>query len=188
MVLTADEVIQYSNITAPAGQITSSGLIGMVQAKIIAWTNNNFTTDYYCETSGAFDGSNKTLSGSGFTDAELASGDDVYIYGTIRNNGIKEIATVTNSLITFTTASSVITEAEKVVLVELVKWPEPVKYAAAQMVAYDYDIRPTITPGVRSRSLGPFSESYTTMQGGVIGSYPIDIMDALTPYKILRLD
>lgn len=188
MLLTADECVKYSNITATAATIAASGLLETVQERILAWTNNTFTVDVYWEGSANFSGSARTLTGTGFTDAGLASGDDVYISGSIRNRGIKEISTASNTLLTFTTASNIVNETNRIVDVELVEWPLPVKYAAAQMVAYDYDIRPTVTPGVRSRSLGPFSESFVNMLGGVIGTYPVEIMDALTPYKVIRLD
>jgi hypothetical protein len=77
------------------------------------------------------------------------------------------------------------------IIFAVVKWPLAVKQAAAQMVAYDYDTRPQRTPGVKSFSLGPFSESYNDSSSGAdkglgIFGYPQEILGML-PAPVVRM-
>ena len=188
MIVTGDEVKKYSNISATAATITASGLIEAVQEKIIAYTNNCFTTPIYIDCSGSFDGNARTLTASGFTDAGIMSGDDVYIYGPHRNGGVNEVTTATNTVLTFSTSSNIVSEANQFARVAVIRWPLTVKIAAALMIAYDYDTRPTLTPGVASRTLGPFSESFAQGAFDFGIGYPREILSTLDMFKIARLD
>jgi hypothetical protein len=54
----------------------------------------------------------------------------------------------------------------------------------AEMIAYDYDVRPRRTAGIKSRSLGPLSETYTIDNDNF--GYPLEILNKLERYKLVR--
>ena len=108
-----------------------------------------------------------------------------YLYNSYRNDGYYTISSVTTTTITIASTGSVVTELSGAsILVSLVAWPDALKYAAAQMVKFDYDDRPKRAAGLASQSLGPRSESYTDV--GAYG-YPTDILGMLNQYRIARL-
>jgi len=56
-------------------------------------------------------------------------------------------------------------------------------YAAAQMVKWDYDDRHKVSQGVKSKSLGPWSESYGVQSFG----YPDALLAPLIDFRIVRM-
>jgi hypothetical protein len=188
-VLTATECTVYAPaLSASAATITTSGLIPVVQERINYITNNYFTTGLYVQSSLTFNATDRTIICTGLDWASygFAAGDEVYLYNSYRNDGYVTISSVSTSTLTIVTGTSVVDELSgRSILVSVVKWPTEVKYIAAQMVYYDYDIRKTRSPGVTSRSLGPFSESF----GGTLDAYgyPSELVDSLSPHRIVRL-
>ena len=188
-VITATQVTVYSNITASAATITSSGIIGIVQERINWYCNNWFTTDLDVQGEITFNATAATITcesndweGFGF-----AAGDEVYVYHSYRNDGYYTVDSITGSALTIASTASVVDELSgRSIMVSVVKWPTDVMYAAAKMVEYDYDVRPKRSAGVRSVSLGPWSESYGADANGEFG-YPADILAPLNNHKIVRL-
>lgn len=193
-VVTADEVVLLTNISATAGTITSSGLIPIVQEKINFITNNFFTTEINNSGSMTFDATAKTIvSTNDFAVDGFAASDEIYINGSYRNDGYKSVLTVATTTMTLATTETVYNEISGAnVIISLVKWPTSLKHVAAQMVAYDYDTRKNREQGLTSRTLGPFSETYegsARNSSGGSGSafgYPVAIMAQLEKFSILR--
>lgn len=189
-ILTATEVTQYSNISASAATIAASGLIAQVQERFTQITNNYFTTDLYVRGSVTFNATDGTitLEGGNWATYGFADGDEVYVYRSYRNDGYIEVDSVSGSVLTITSAYSVVDELSgRSILFSVVRWPESVKQPAALMVAYDYDSRGSKTPGVTSHSLGPFSESFGGSVAGTPYGYPAELVDMLRGYTIVRL-
>jgi hypothetical protein len=190
-IVTATEITVYTDISASAGTITTSGLIPIVQERIVDITNNPFITDIQVWGSLTFNATAGTIvSGADLVSLGFIAGDEVYIYGSYRNDGYKTIGSVTSSTITLATGSSVINEVLPTnIMLAVVKWPNPLKYLAAQMIKYDYDDRKSRSIGVTSRTLGPFSE---TLSAGVVSDqpygYPRELIDSLSAYTIARLN
>lgn len=188
MILTASECTQYSNITASAATITASGLIPVVQDRLTMMANNYFVTDLTITDCMAFDNSAKTIiaSGNSFLERGFADGDEIFIYNSHRNDGYYSVASVSTSVLTLTSAMTIYSElSSQTIYIAVVKWPVAIKYIAAQMVAYDYDVRPSVAQNITSRSLGPLSESYTNSTDAF--GYPKSIMESLSPYRMGRL-
>jgi len=187
-IITATEVTVYSDITASAATIVSSGLIPVVQDRINWICNNYFLTDLYLQQQVTFEATAATITGdSSYVSEGFADGDEIYVYHSYRNDGYYTVDSVSAGVITIASTESVIAELSGAsVLISVVAGPRKQKYTAAQMVAYDYDVRPTRPAGVTSVRLGPWSESYGSQSHGEYG-YPADILAPLLDHKIVRL-
>jgi hypothetical protein len=188
-ILTATECTIYSNISASVATIVASGLIPIVQEKICMMTNNYFLTDLDAQDSVTFNATNRTIiaSTANYGSVNFLAGDDIMVYGSYRNDGYFTLDSVSTSTLTVISGQAVVDELSGAsVLISVVKWPVAVKHIAAQMVAYDYDVRPKKSGDVKSHSLGPFSETFTSGDEDEMG-YPRKITDGLVPYRMARL-
>jgi hypothetical protein len=193
MIVTATQVTLYTDISATAGTIVSSGLIPIVQDRINMICNNYFTTDLYFTADMIFaTATNSITVATLWDDQGFVAGDEIYIYGSYRNDGYHTIESISGLSVIITSATSVIAEkAGKPILVSVVQWPKTLAYLAAQMIKYDYDDRPNNEAGVKSKTLGPYSVSYVG-SGGVDNKtpygYPLELIDGLSVYTIARLN
>ncbi len=192
MIVTATEVTLWTNISASASTITDSGLISIVQDKITMITNNYFLTNLDIQDTYTFNATDRTIisEGNNFEDYNFLADDDIFVYGSYRNDGYYTISSVSTSTLTLITGSSVVDELSGAsILISVVKYPNAMKYVAAQMIKYDYDDRPAKSAGVKSRALGPWSESYGTngQAGEMPDGYPAEIIEALSKFTITRL-
>jgi hypothetical protein len=189
MLLSATEVTILSNISASAATIAASGYLEEIQETIFLICNSTFETDLFVQGGMTFYPSTYTIIGTtSFEALNFASGDDIYIYNSYRNDGIKTIASIpSTSTLTLLSSCTIYEElSNRSIMISVVKWPITVKRIAAQMIAYDYDVRPKKSLGVKSFTLGPFSESYTIGDEDEYG-YPKALTDRLIPYRRVRL-
>jgi hypothetical protein len=187
--ITATQVTIYSNISASAATIASSGLIPVVQERVNWITNNYYTTDLYVRGAVTFDAAAATITMSGTTweGNGFAAGDEIYVYHSYRNDGYHTVSSISTSILTITSATSVVAELSgRSVLISVVQWPRDLLTTAARMIAYDYDTRPERAPGVQSVRLGPWGETYKGEASGEFG-YPEDILAPLYSHRIVRL-
>jgi len=187
-ILTATEVTVLSDISASAATITAKGLIPIIQERVTIMTNNYFVTDLYLQDTMTFNTTARTIVASNsFSDENFLAGDDIYVYGSYRNDGYYTVESVSAETLTLASGSTVVDELSgKSILVSVVKWPNDVKKIAAEMIAYDFDERPK-RKGIKSRTLGPFTESYGGIEGLDGDGYPVNITDGLSKYRIARL-
>jgi len=185
-VITTKELLLYSNLTATAATIAAE-LIPMIQDRIAIIANNQFTTDLHLQDDMVFNAAARTIvADSSFAGEGFLSADDIYIYNSYRNDGYYTVASVATVTLTLTTAKSVVAELSgRSILISVVKWPVDVKQIAARMVAYDYNVRPAKSEGVKAHSLGPFSETFSDSEDQF--GYPKSITDQLSSYRIARL-
>lgn len=192
-ILTPTEVTILSNISATAGTIITGDYIKEVTQAINMATNNYFTNDIYFQGFMTFDGAAGTITvDSGIdlvNDYGFVDGDEFYICGSYRNDKYIVASSVSSNVITLATGYSVVSELSgRSIMISLVDWPLPIKRIAAQMIAYDYDKRNSQSSGIKSHSLGPFSETFVNADSKGDGNgYPSSIMDLLIPYRIARI-
>ena len=187
--VTASEVVNYTDINASASTIVASGLIPIVQDRINDYCYNWFLSqdiNLQCAmTFTAATGDIVASGGNSFVTAGFADDDEFYVYGSYRNDGYYTISSVQPATISIVSSESVVAELSGAsILVSMVVWPDALKFAAAQMVKFDYADRPTRVAGLVSQSLGPRSESYAAT--GMYG-YPQDLLGMLDQYRIARL-
>lgn len=186
MILTATEVTLYSNISATVGTIISKKLIESIQETVVMKTNNYFVTELYVAGSVEFNPSARTITSSGsFEDMNFLAGDDIFVYNSYRNDGYYTVESVNENILTLVPGSIIVDELSGVsVIISVVKWPLEIKKIVAEMIAYDYDVRPK-KRGLSSRSLGPLSESWGEALDD--DGYPVSITGKLSKYTIARL-
>ena len=188
--LTATECTIYSSISASAASIAAGGFIPVAQERIMWITNNQFTTDLELQTTVTFNATARTIvttGGDAWAGWGFAAGDEVYVYHSYRNDGYYTVLSISDDTLTLATGATVVDELSgRSILVSVVRWPADLKPVAARMVQFDMEQRSGRTPGVKSRSLGPFSESYSDAVGEY--GYPADLLEPLYDHRVVRLD
>ena len=190
MVITPTECTIYSNISASVGTIISKNLIPIVQERITMMLNNYFLTDLDITDTMTFDpiAGTITASGNSFVDKNFMEADDIYVFNSYRNDGYYTVDTVSDKVLTLISGSDIKDELSgRTILISIVKWPLTVKSVAARMCAYDYDVRDKVSANIKSKSLGPLSESFTEGEKDTYG-YPKKLTSLLLDtYYIARV-
>jgi hypothetical protein len=188
-VVTATQITTFTDISATTPEaITASGLIPIVQDRIVTICNRAFgtglerqTTVTFNATAGTITSSSSDWAGDGF-----AAGDEIWVSNSYRNNGFYNVSSITGSVLTVLSTESVVDELSgRSVYFTVVDWPDELAYVAAWMVKFDYDDRKSRTAGVTARSLGPFSESYSDV--GLTYGYPPEIIEQLNHYRVVDM-
>jgi hypothetical protein len=194
VLITPAEVIQYSSITASAQTILDKKLIETLEFRLPTILNNYFTSDgMQIQVTAKFNPTANTITidQNSWDIFGFKNGDPIYVYSSYRNDGYKKIDTFITNVAYVNSAYSVIDESfptnlGRVITFALVYVPLDVKAVMAEMIAYDYDIRPHRSAGIKSRSLGPLSESYSIDIDNF--GYPNSLLDKLERYKLVRLN
>ena len=184
-VVTAQQVVDWTNTSGTEAKIAASGLIPIVQDRIGVLTNNYFTNGLMLQGPVTFNATARTVvSANNYASRGVYAGAEVMVYGSYRNDDYYTVLSVSTVTITLATGSTVVDELSGAsVLVSVVQWPRDVQHAAAQMVKFDYEDRAGRNSGAVSRSLGPYSESFA--EGGMDFGYPDGILSILRPYKLV---
>lgn len=193
MIISATECTIYSNITASAATILTNNLIPIVQTRLTMMLNNYFATAIEIESTATFDTSARTitLDSANWVDYGFLAGDDVMIYRSLRNDNVVTIASLSNTVAVLTSSCSVVGESflnnsSRMITFNRINWPLDVKAVAAKMCAYDYDVRDSVSSNIKSRSLGPLSETFTDGESDEYG-YPKKLTGILEQYRLMRM-
>lgn len=198
MVIQASAVSTYCpKISASATTIINGKYIETVQERIQLITNNYFTSDdLSIQSTVLFNATARTITLNASTehweDYGFQAGDDIFTYRSYRNDGIKTIESLSDNVLTVTSACSVIKEdfnnsEGPVIYFSVVQWPQSIITIAAKMIYFDVDYRDKNASGLRSRSLGPLSESFGSSETDDIYGYPKKLVDDLCLYRIARV-
>lgn len=190
MLLTPTQISAYTSISGAVTQLH----IDTVVRNINLITNNFFVSDMCFESFATFAGGSGgtiTIVSNSWTDWGFANGDVIYVYASHRNDGYKDVSTVSTSVMTLMTTSTAIAELSgRNIYFSVVQFPEELKGIAANMIAYDVDDRDAVAANVTSHSLGPFSESF----GGANQSgdanpfgYPAKLTAPLNAFRIASI-
>lgn len=185
MLFTPTQVSAYATINGTPTQTQ----IDSVVHNINLITNNFFVSDLCISTDADFaGGSGGTITiGSDWEDFGFSAGDVVYVSNSYRNDGYKDVASVTTSVMTLVTTSSAIAELSgRTIYFSVVQFPESLKKAAAEMIAYDVDQRDAVGADIRSHHLGPFGETFGGDGENTYG-YPSKITNLLIPFMTVSL-
>jgi len=186
-IVTAQQVVDWTDVSITEAAITAKGLIPIVQARATDYCFNWFvSSDIYLQEGMTFNAAAGTIvATNNFATVGFAAGDEILVAGSHRNDGWYFISGTPTATLTIASSATVVAEVSGAsILVSLVQWPAALAFTAAQMVKYDADDRKTRTGGLASQSLGPRSESYTNV--GAYG-YPTDILDGLDQFRVARL-
>lgn len=192
-ILTPAEVKAWTPITASIADIEQRKLIEVVENRIPITLNNYFVSEeIYIKTTAVFNATARsiTIDQNSWSEFGFQAGDNMMIYGSYRNDQFCTIESITDNVAVLTSSYSVVNESfnnnlGRVIYFGLLSWPIEVKMVAAEMVYYDFDIRKKNSPNIKSRSLGPLSETYTDNSGSF--GYPSELWAKLDKYNLAIL-
>lgn len=199
MVITASAVSIYCpKISASAGTITAGKYIEIVQERLFLITNNYFDNESLSiESTAKFNATARTITlnsaSEHWEDYGFQASDDFLINKSYRNNGVKTIESLSDNILTVASSCSVIKEDFNnshgpVIYFSVVQWPQAIISTVAKMIFYDVDYRDKNASGIKSRSLGPLSESFGSSDIDDIYGYPRKLIDDLSLYSIARFN
>lgn len=168
-------------------------LLPQVQADVLDYLNNYFVDTETQYASGDFkliersgsshpqitDTANQEFVKWGFQDDM-----DIIVSGTPRNYGVYTISDVSSSVMKLSSGDTLLSESStvdyggNVIQINRIKWPAGLK----RLVAYIlwYNISKAKTSDIKSKSIGPTSVTYESLEGG---GYPPSIYRGLKNYK-----
>lgn len=185
-IITVSTATQLLGITSSAYDSIFTLLIPQVQKRICLMTNNWFIVAGVSEKAldCDFTSSTLTVAGINWETEGFASGDEIYVSGSYRNDGWYTIDAVSGSVLTIVSTATFTSEVSGAsVTVALVDWDTSIQPIVANMLKYDVDVRPK-NQGLSSISLGNWHEAYNNK--GDYG-YPIDIIAGLQIYTIPKI-
>lgn len=170
-------------------------LLPIVEEAIIKYTNNHFIDSYdgilgitptvytYGNTFSFLNSDNSVNNtDKDFTSMEFQVDDNVRVYDSLHNNKVFKIATIAATKITFDTDISIVDEDnDNTIIIGRVKYPEPIKLVAADMVGYKLQKRGKY---FKSEKIDDYSY---TRDDKLINGYPQSIMSQLDDYSSLYL-
>lgn len=164
--------------------------------RVCAICNNYFTTNQAFVSGGDYTFSAttsiRTAEDSFTMDGNFVAGDDIYIKGTLRNDGFYILSEVSSVLAKISVdaeyaeqavvAENVDTEDLRDVYIYFVKFPRELKPVVANMIRYDIFER-AYKKGIQAEKVGNYSVSYFRAAG--LGyNYPDDIIGGLDMFII----
>jgi len=193
--VTLAEVKSILNYTDSTYDTRIAFWLPFMPGRVCAIANNFFLTNQAFVSSGDFtfsaSASIRTAEDSFVEDGNFKAGDDIWVDGTLQNDGFFVLSAVTTVLCTIDTdslyaetavvAENVETEDLRNVFIGLVMFPRELKVPVANMIRYDMIERPTRT-GVTAEKVGNYSVSYKMTAGTV--DYPADIIGSLNQFTI----
>lgn len=202
MILSLAEAKTYLDISTTDYDSAITRLVPVVQEQITAITHNDFIGRYIVSIN-SFDTNKVVIIPNAYGNI-LDAGDDVYISGSIKNEGHWEIDSVSGNELTITGIKSEPTWVSvdyrftgiSPVNLGYVDWPEHLKYIASQMVQWHMDtgasegISASPTGEVQSATRADISVTYKTSSGSNatsgIYNYPQHVIKDLQQYTLVR--
>lgn len=134
----------------------------------------------------SFDTLTITDSEAQFVEEGFVSGQDVYVAGSLYNDGHYEIDTVSTTEMAMVSASFVIEdEGDSSPTIYLVQWAKGLKTVVSNMIKHQID--QSSGGGAKAEKIGDYSITYkeTPFAGSGASAYPSDIIGQLKPYRKL---
>ena len=156
-------------------------LIPLVQDYVLAFCNTNFPIKNRYVRSGNITFTSGTPAkindaASSFVDAKFTDGMHVLISGSVDNDKIVEVDTVTAGVLTLKTGETLVTEtfSDTDIILQKVKFPTPLKNTVAKMIGFNLD--KNSSKGKKSEKVGAYSVTFST-------EYPDNIMAELRTFR-----
>ncbi len=193
MILTVDEVKQMLGI--PTATETDNAqilaLLPVVQDNVFDYMNNLFLNDEVYISSSAISfaapasGVNSLITGTGetFITEGFFAGAVFVVAGSLINDAIYEIFSLTETIITLPANTIIKTEAVgETVLIQRMDIPEGVKLAMAKMIGDDLKKSMSAGSVAESEKVGDYSVKFSTSTGK-LASYTDDIKSLIDKYR-----
>ncbi|CAM4186177.1 phage head-tail connector protein [Paenibacillus alkaliterrae] len=181
MIATLAEVKSILQIIDTSKDSVINALLPSVERFILDWTRNQFKqTKVRIQGKGiSFDATTKAIldSAGGFVLRKFAPGIQIVVEGSLLNDGVYKINTVTATQLTLTPESVLKAEsAGEYVTITMVSYPASLKLDVASMISFA--MAKANKEGIQSESLGDYSVTFTDAS-----TYPGVILSRLRPYR-----
>lgn len=190
MIATAAEIKTLLQITAVTWDTLIAALIPIVTDDVFNITNNPFYDgNVWAESDGlTFASAGGTITTDDATDFDylhLASGDDILVEGSLRNDGFYPVTSKVDGVITITSPFTLSdetppTDDPQVITIYKIRFPKGLKIAFARMVGFHIQNNEEMMQGIKSESIGRHSVTYDT-EGR---QYPGWVYEMLRPYMM----
>lgn len=195
--ITTSEVNTMLNYTTSTYESRIQDWLPYLPGRVCAIANNYFKSKqaYVNGSDFLFSASSAVIRTTGedfIDDGHFQAGDDIYVKGTLRNDGFYVISTVTTTVITIDTSSeySVVSITDEDiddedlddVYIWFVRFPRELKPIVANMIRYDM-LERLSKKGISQERIGNYSVSY--QRAADIGyNYPDDVIGGLDQFVI----
>jgi len=180
-IVTTAEVKTLLQISGTSQDTLIDTLIPLVQDYVLAYCNTNFPIKNRYVRSGNITFTSGTPAmindaASSFVDAKFTDGMHVLISGSVDNDKIVEVETVTAGVLTLAAGETLITEtfSDTDIFLQKIKFPTPLKNTVAKMIGFN--LEKNTSKGKKSEKVGSYSVSFST-------EYPENIMAELRTYR-----
>ena len=182
-IATKSEVKALLGITNTSKDAQIDALLPAVDQFARAYLNNEFKNMKVRMSSSEISFANPVTindAGGDFTENKFIAGLVIVVEGSLYNDGVYKIASMTASALTLEVGAELINEsAEETVSITMVAYPRSLKLDVALMVSYA--IQKANKEGIQSESLGDYSITFTAAE-----AYPKSILDRLKTHRKLR--
>jgi len=186
-VVTLAEVKTLKQITVSTYDTLITTLIPIVQNEINDICHNYFlssSVEYEADTIAFLDTDPDTITDSAelFVDSNFADGMEIYVSGSINNDGYYTVDTAAAGTLTLASANTLIAEAAgETITINRVIWPQALKLVSANMIWQQ--VSRGQNPGFKSERLGDYSYTLDTGSGsGGFAGYSAESIAGLRPY------
>ena len=190
--ITIDEIKVLLKISDDTQDDLIEALMPIVADDIHSITNNDFTDedDYYAlsdDLTFIASAAITCINGDDLKLLNVGAGDDIFISGSLRNDGFYPVESKTDSSITIASPFEVLAEVQPsdnpvLICIQKSRFPKSLKIPFAQMVGFHLE-NSSVKKGVRSESLGRYSVTFD-LEGK---AYPAFIYEALRPFCMVGM-
>lgn len=153
------------------------------ETSIRALTNNNFQN--FNVRISQLSLSDKTITATQGTTNGMRVGDTIEVNGTLYNNGIYTIASLTAQTITVNSAQDFIAETAADGIATLVQYPADIKRGVRKLI--EYDVQMAGKAGIKSESISRMSVTYYDVNAAEnTDGYPKAMLDFISKYEKMR--
>lgn len=180
-ICTADEVKQILQITASTFDTVIESLLPIINKTITKYCKTDFESQKVILTSDelVFDSTAKTITDgitdSNFQDMNFYDGDFILIEGSIRNDDIKEVKTVSENIITLADTETLTDEdSGQAITISKIVYPEDLKLAFAEIVKSTLDVNRLSNIqhfAVADYSVSYFNSNMSDFAKGILNQY-----------------
>lgn len=191
-IIELEEVKDILGITDTTYDDRINRLLPFVQDDVVNYLNNAFRdrNTYYASATIELNNADPptiTDTEEEFLNEGFEAGMDIYVEGTQRNNDIYTIATAAAGTLTLAATDHLYSEGStdeyggNVISITHVRWPKGLKIYVAQMIWENIDR--ARNKGIKSRTLGPSSVTYESIEGG---GYSKSILNGLGKWRLMN--
>lgn len=183
MIADGNKILEILQLSDGSKDEIVSLLLPIVQDDVIQYTGNDFVeNDRYVSGDGiSFTKLTRTIADedSGFVDNSFYAGMDVYVDGSLNNDGYYELESVLAGSVVIRNYHSLVDEdAGEGIVIWKVKFPLALTTVVAKMIKHHLNSEKY--DGLQSYKLGDYSETYADIGSN---SYPASIANALNQYR-----